>query len=176
MSHPFNQFGYCPKCGSNAFVEHNDKSKHCNQCGFTYYFNPSAATVAIIVNENNELLVCRRAKNPAKGTLDLPGGFLDMDETGEQGVIREVMEETGMDVCRTEYLFSLPNRYIYSDFEVHTLDLFYRCSVKNFEGLSAHDDAAEVFFIPLDRVNPEEFGLDSIRRGVIRFLSSCHSV
>ena len=171
MKHPFHQFAYCPKCGSNEFVVHNGKSKHCNQCGFTYYFNPSAATVAVIVNEKNELLVCRRAKEPAKGTLDLPGGFLDMDETGEQGVIREVKEETGMEVCRTEYLFSLPNRYLYSDFEVHTLDLFYRCQVERFDGLMANDDAAEVFFIPLDRVNPDEFGLDSIRRGVIKFLS-----
>ena len=73
MKHPFHQFAYCPKCGSNEFVVHNGKSKHCNQCGFTYYFNPSAATVAVIVNEKNELLVCRRAKEPAKGTLDLPG-------------------------------------------------------------------------------------------------------
>lgn len=171
MSHPFYQFGYCPKCGSQEFVERNEKAKHCNQCGFTYYFNSSAATVAIIVNEKNELLVCRRAKDPAMGTLDLPGGFVDMDETGEQGVIREVMEETGMKVNQTEYLFSIPNRYLFSDFEVHTLDLFYRCQVERFEGLMANDDAAEVFFIPLDRVNPNDFGLDSIRKGVIKFLS-----
>ena len=38
------------------------------------------------LNEKKELLVCRRAKEPAKGTLDLPGGFIDMNETGEEGV------------------------------------------------------------------------------------------
>ena len=43
---------------------------------FVYYFNPSSATVALILNERDELLVCRRAKEPAKGTLDLPGGKL----------------------------------------------------------------------------------------------------
>ena len=94
MKHPFYQFVYCPKCGSKEFVEQNDKAKHCRACGFTYYFNPSASTVAFILNERNELLVCRRAKEPAKGTLDLPGGFLDTYETGEEGVIREVKEET----------------------------------------------------------------------------------
>lgn len=52
------------------------------------------------MNERNELLVCRRAKDPAKGTLDLPGGFIDMAETGEEGVSREVKEETGMEVKR----------------------------------------------------------------------------
>ena len=99
------------------------------------------------------------------------GGHFEGKESPEECLLREVKEETGMEVCRTEYLFSLPNRYLYSDFEVHTLDLFYRCQVERFDGLMANDDAAEVFFIPLDRVNPDEFGLNSIRRGVIKFLS-----
>ena len=78
MEHPLNQFKYCPKCGSAAFEIHNEKSKQCTDCGFVYYFNPSSATVALILNEKDELLVCHRAKEPAKGTLDLPGGFIDL--------------------------------------------------------------------------------------------------
>jgi len=96
MEHPLSQFKYCPKCGSAHFEVHNEKSKQCADCGFVYYFNPSSATVALILNERDELLVCRRAKEPAKGTLDLPGGFIDMTETGEEGVAREVREETGL--------------------------------------------------------------------------------
>ena len=72
MEHPLSQFKYCPKCGSTRFEAHDFKSKQCADCGFVYYFNPSSATVALILNERNELLVCRRAKEPAKGTLDLP--------------------------------------------------------------------------------------------------------
>ncbi len=103
--HPLHLFKYCPECGSAHFEINNEKSKRCADCGFTYYFNPSAATVAFILNHKNELLVCRRGKDPAKGTLDLPGGFIDMAETGEQGVTREVFEETGLTVTETHYLF-----------------------------------------------------------------------
>lgn len=168
--HPLELFKYCPKCGSVHFEIRNEKAKKCADCGFVYYFNSSAATVAFIQNERKELLVCRRAKDPAKGTLDLPGGFIDMCETGEQGVAREVMEETGLKVAGTEYLFSLPNTYLYSGFLVHTLDLFYLCKVESDSRIQAMDDVAESFWVPLDRIRPEDFGLDSVREGVTRFL------
>ena len=81
--HPLEKFEYCPRCGSKHFVVHNEKSKLCENCGFVYYANPCSATAAFIINEKNELLVVKRAKEPAKGTLDLPGGFCDMYETAE---------------------------------------------------------------------------------------------
>lgn len=168
--HPLSQFRYCPKCGSSRFDIHNEKSRQCADCGFVYYFNPSSATVAFIVNSRDELLVCRRAKEPAKGTLDLPGGFVDLYETGEEGVIREVKEETGLQVVRTRYLFSLPNLYVYSEFTVHTLDMFFCCEVEDTLHYKAMDDAAALFFVPLKDIRPEEFGLGSIRRGLQLFL------
>lgn len=170
MEHPLSQFKYCPECGSAHFEIHNGKSKQCKDCGFVYYFNPSSATVALILNAQNELLVCRRAKEPAKGTLDLPGGFIDMEETGEEGVAREVMEETGMEVTRAEYLFSLPNLYLYSGFTVHTLDLFFCCRVNDTSHFKAMDDAADLFFLPLEEIRTEDFGLGSIRKGLNLFL------
>lgn len=168
--HPLSQFRYCPKCGSSRFDIHNEKSRQCADCGFVYYFNPSSATVAFIVNSRDELLVCRRAKEPAKGALDLPGGFVDLYETGEEGVIREVKEETGLQVVRTRYLFSLPNLYVYSGFTVHTLDMFFCCEVEDTLHYKAMDDAAALFFVPLKDIRPEEFGLGSIRRGLQLFL------
>lgn len=175
MEHPLSQFQYCPKCGSPRFEVHNAKSKQCPDCGFVYYFNPSSATVALIVNEQDELLVCRRGKEPAKGTLDLPGGFVDMFETGEEGVCREVKEETGMEVTHAEYLFSIPNIYIYSGFPVHTLDMFFRCTVKDLLHFKAMDDAADAFFLPIKNIRTEDFGLTSIRKGLQKFLGSHRS-
>lgn len=169
-NHPLSLFAYCPRCGSSHFFVHDFKSKRCEACGFEYYFNSAAATVAFIINEKDELLVCSRAKEPQKGTLDLPGGFIDMGETGEEGVAREVMEETGLKVVKAEYMFSLPNIYPFSGFEVHSLDLFFRCTVIADDCVHAMDDVAAATFIPLKDVDPDKFGLGSIRRGLIRLI------
>ena len=169
-NHLLSLFSYCPKCGAKAFVEDTEKSKRCEACGFVYFMNPSASTVAVIVDEGNRLLAVRRSKEPAKGTLDLPGGFCDCYETGEEGVRREVMEETGLEVIETRYLFSLPNMYRYSGLDIPTLDLFFLCKVKETEGAKAMDDAAEILWLPWEDVKPEDFGLKSISLGVARLL------
>ena len=69
-----------------------------------------------------------------------------------------------------DYLFSLPNLYVYSGMTIHTLDLFFRVEVAADKTAQADDDAADLMWIPLGELRPEEFGLGSIRRAVIRFL------
>lgn len=169
MEHPLHLFKFCPRCGSNHFAINDFKSKRCEDCGFTFYFNPQSATVALILNDKGELLVARRAKDPAKGTLDLPGGFSDSFETAEEGVKREVKEETGLSVESTKYLFSLPNKYLYSGFEEHTLDLFFLCRIDNGADIAAADDVESLRWMPIESINPQDFGLQSIRKGVEMF-------
>ena len=169
-NHLLQLFSFCPKCGSKRFVVDTVKSKRCEDCGFVYFMNPSASTVAVIVDDMDRLLVVRRSKEPAKGTLDLPGGFCDCYETGEEGVRREVMEETGLEVIETKYLFSLHNMYHYSGLDIPTLDLFFLCKVKDTTGAKAMDDAGEVLWLPWQDVNAADFGLKSISLGVARLL------
>jgi mutator protein MutT len=171
MKHPFDRFLFCPVCGSREFAANSPKSKRCGACGFELFMNASAANVALITNERGELLVTRRKKDPARGTLDLPGGFADPDETAEEGVMREVMEETGMSVVRVQYLFSLPNRYLYSGLSIPTLDMFFRCEVADTSNIKAMDDVAECLWMPLEDINPADFGLRSISEGVARFIA-----
>ena len=172
MKHPLELFCYCPKCGSSEFEIHNALSRHCANCGFTYYQNPRASTAAFILNGKGELLVARRAKDPAKGTLDLPGGFVDNNENAEQGMVREIREETGLKVeaDKVQYLFSIPNIYHYSGMDIHTLDLFFLCRVADDAEVMAADDAAELTWLPLREVYVERFGLRSIREAIHRFL------
>ena len=164
------KFGYCPVCGSSHFAQASPKSKRCGNCGFEYFMNPAAAVVAFITNGRGELLVERRKMEPAKGTLDLPGGFADVLETAEESVAREVMEETGLPVAEARYLFSLPNVYRYSGLDVQTLDMFFDCKVEDCSALKAGDDAAECFWVALGDIHTEQFGLRSVRQGLYQYL------
>ena len=172
MSHVLDKFKYCPICGSPHFEVNNVKSKKCADCGFVYYLNPSSATVALIINDKDELLVVRRKNEPGKDMLDMPGGFIDMYETGEEGVAREVKEETGLDATETNYLFSYPNTYLYSGFVVHTLDMFYLIKVKSLSHIEAMDDAAAYYWIPLKELDIDQFAFDSIKKGLQRFVQA----
>ncbi|MCC8133590.1 MAG: NUDIX domain-containing protein [Tannerellaceae bacterium] len=166
MNHPLDQFRYCPSCGDTHFEIRNEKAKQCSACGFVYYFNPSASTACFLKNRKGELLVVRRAKDPAIGTLDLPGGFADRYETAEESVVREIKEETGLVPVSCRYLFSLPNIYLFMGFSVHTLDLFFECVVDEFDHAAACDDAAEILILRPEELDPQKFGLDSIKKAV----------
>lgn len=170
MPHPLDKFAFCPVCGSSHFEVNDERSKRCADCGFTFYLNASAATVAVVLNAKDELLVVRRAKEPARGTLDLPGGFVDPGESITDGMLRELREEVGADAVIERFLFSYPNSYHFSGFDVPTADSFFLCQLHDENAITASDDAAEAFWLPLAAVRPEDFGLQSIRRGVERLL------
>ena len=123
------------------------------------------------MNASGDLLVCRRGKEPVKGTLDLPGGFVDGDESAEEAVSREIAEELKAKVTKVKYLFSLPNEYEYSGLTVPTLDMFFECTLEDLTNLQPSDDVADCFFVPVKDLKPELFGLKSIRKAVGMFVS-----
>ena len=86
-------FNHCPKCSHGGLAPDSVKSFRCPTCDFVFYLNPAAAVAGLVVNADGDLLVVVRNHEPAKGTWDLPGGFLEPGETCEQGLRREIREE-----------------------------------------------------------------------------------
>ncbi|MDR0419325.1 MAG: NUDIX domain-containing protein [Prevotellaceae bacterium] len=169
--HPANAFKFCPFCGGDKFVWDGVKSHKCSTCGKKLYFNPAAATVAIICNEKGELLLIRRKFDPAKGLLDLPGGFVDLGETAEHAVVREVKEELNLEVTSLSFFGSFPNQYLYGEVLYFTLDLTFICKVDDFSTIHAGDDAESYVFLSKEKVEVDQVGLSSIKNVVQEYIS-----
>ena len=171
MTKPSDVIKYCPRCGSSQFVYQDDKSFKCESCDFHFFINSAAAVAAIIENEDKEILLTIRAKEPEKGLLDLPGGFVDPGESAEEALRREVKEELNLEVTSMEYLTSYPNEYVFSGYSVYTIDLVFVCMVKDFGKLSVQDDVAGYQFLSYDEIDTKNIGLKSIRNIVKHYIS-----
>ncbi len=171
-THPKNTFKYCLCCGSNKVNYKPNNSLHCQACNFQFFVNAAAAVAVLILNEKGELLLTKRAFEPSKGTLDLPGGFVDINESAEQALRRELREELQVEVTNIQYLGSYPNEYVYSGLTIFTLDMAFACRAVDFKTLKANDDVADFAFYPLSEINLDKIGLTSIRNIIKDFINS----
>jgi len=172
MHYPKDIFKFCLRCGSGNFINNTFRSFECADCGFQYYVNSSAAVAAIIVNENNELLLAVRAFEPQKGMLDLPGGFVDPGESAEETIIREIKEELNLDIEEVTYFTSFPNEYLFSGLTVFTLDLAFICKVTDFSKIKCADDVSDYLFVTKENIDYSKIGGESIKRILKIFFNS----
>ncbi|RKZ13432.1 NUDIX hydrolase [bacterium] len=82
----------------------------CQDCGFIHYDNPRIV-VGAVASLDGQILLCRRAIEPRTGYWTVPGGFMENNETAEEGAIRETLEETGASIEVRDLLgiYSLPH-------------------------------------------------------------------
>ncbi len=128
-----NNFSFCPKCGGRKIEYVENKKWVCPDCGFRLYNNVAAAVGLVIVDENGNVLLEVRAKEPRKGFLALPGGFCNPSETAEEAAMRECTEELGAAPDEVCYLCSFPNIYDYKNIRYKTCDLFFTAKMHTAE-------------------------------------------
>jgi mutator protein MutT len=155
-THPVNVLKFCPRCGSPNFPATGSRSFQCADCSFNYYVNASAAVAVLLFNDKGELLLTRRAIEPHKGKLDLPGGFIDPMETAEQAARREIQEELGIEIHSLKYFCSYPNEYIFSGYSVFTLDMAFLAQTEQLNEMKAMDDISSFEFYKPHDVDLEE--------------------
>jgi 8-oxo-dGTP diphosphatase len=91
---------FCPACGAQLQAR---PPTTCTNCGASHWLNPWPCANGIVV-ENERVLLARRAHSPWHGLWGSPGGFCELGEHPAETVVREVREETGLDVEITGYL------------------------------------------------------------------------
>ena len=114
------------------------------------YPHPAVTTDCVIFGFNGErlqVLLIERGIEPYKGRWAFPGGFLKMDETAEEGALRELKEETGLENAYIQQLhtFSDPNR----DPRERVITIAYYALVR-IQEVKGGDDAAAARWFPLD--------------------------
>ena len=94
MEHPF-----CPRCGGRvqAMVRHGRTRPVCPACGYVHFANPRVAVVLFLADGGRTLLVKRKVA-PEKGRWALAAGFVELGEPPETAAVREMREETGLEV------------------------------------------------------------------------------
>lgn len=90
-------YRFCPHCATPLERQPagGRERLRCPTCGFTHWNNP-APVVAAVLEYEGRILLARNAAWPAR-VFALITGFLESGETAEQGVAREVKEETNLD-------------------------------------------------------------------------------
>ncbi len=137
-----NDFNFCPECGSKKIQNVNMRKWKCGECGFTLYNNVAAAVGLVIQSPEGKVLFERRAKEPRKGFLALPGGFVDPDESAEEACFRECKEELGVEPISVKFIATFPNVYEYKNILYKTCDIFYEAVLP--EGAELHAQEGEV--------------------------------
>lgn len=88
---------HCSYCGSR-FPTDASWPRYCHSCDNTSYLNP-IPVVVVLLPAGDGIIVIRRGIEPAKGTLTLPGGYMDTGESWQEAGARELLEETGIAVA-----------------------------------------------------------------------------
>ena len=91
--------GFCPHCGAALYVRMTEgrPRRVCSQCGCVHYEQLKVGAGALLERAGRLLLV-RRTREPFRGCWNLPAGYVEADEPPEEAAVREVREETGLEV------------------------------------------------------------------------------
>ncbi len=158
-----NSFRFCPRCGRRNAASREQAFFHCRGCGFCLYFNTATAVACFLMRDDGRLLFIRRANNPRKGKLSVPGGFVDSGESAEQALRREMFEEVNIRISGMEYLCSFPNMYNYRGITYSTVDIFFTARLSSGKA-SAMDEVASISWMKPCQVKTVHLAFPSVRK------------
>ena len=152
-------FTYCPKCAAKLEPKTILGEEHevCPACGWTHYEDPKVACLALLV-ESGRVLLVQRTVLPFSGKWSVPAGFVNAFELPEDAVVREVLEETGLDVRVVRLVTVLSGREHPRGADILLVYLVERVGGE----LHAGDDAGDAAWFALTALPPLAF--DSTRK------------
>lgn len=126
----------------------------CDHCGFVDYENPKIV-VGSVVRSDGQILLCRRAIEPRAGFWTIPAGYLELNETPEEGARREAREEAGADLALGGLLA------IYSVARISQVQLIYRATLAR-PGVAPGTESLEARLFAWDDIPWDELAFPSV--------------
>lgn len=156
---------YCPKCGGNLSVRYFEADKRtrkvCDDCGSIIYEHSKPCVGALVLKEGR-ILLTKRASEPFKEYWDIPGGFLERGEHPTEGIVRELQEETGLQVEPIEILDIFMD--FYGSEGDSTLNICYVCKVLGGKA-KAKSDAIDIKWFDIESL-PDDIAFEWSKRAL----------
>lgn len=169
MKNPNKAYVYCPLCGHKLVPSKGTSPLICSECNFHLYNNPKPCNGIIIENRSGEILLVKRKFPPKKNYWDLPGGFIDANESLEESVRREAKEELDIDLVVEEIIGIYHDYYVYQNIKYPTLGIVVTAkALKEIE--KASDDISQFKFFPKKEVLGQKLAFESLRRSLEDYL------
>ena len=126
----------------------------CDHCGFVAYENPKIV-VGSVVRFEDRILLCRRAIEPGRGRWTIPAGYLELNETPDEGAAREAFEEAGarIEIARLLAVYSVPR--------ISQVQLIYRARLTD-PAIFAGPESLEVQLVRPDEIPWDQLAFPSV--------------
>lgn len=136
--------------------EHRERVS-CLDCGHVFYENPKLVVGSVVAHEGR-VLMCRRSIEPRRGFWTLPAGYLELDETPEEGARREAREETCADIVLDGILA------IFSISRIAQVQIIFRGRFRDPADprIAAGDESLEVGLFDPDEIDPARIAFPTV--------------
>ncbi len=146
-------YKYCPICKERLSLSGNS-ILICSSCNHKIYNSPSPTVAVIIFNEQNQVLLGKRANDPDKGMWGTIGGFVDSGETFQQAALREVFEETSIKLSlnKLKYFSSYTGTYLFEGIKYNLVSNAFTYFLNFQPQLEPSDDITELKWFGKDKI------------------------
>src|SRR3989338_577410 len=162
-------YKFCPKCGG-ALEKKSHNLLQCLQCSYEFWVNPSPSASVIIENDQNEVLLVKRAVPPHQGAWDIPGGFMEPGESFIQAAKREIREELEVEIEITHLLGAYPDLYSYKGANNPCLSLISAAKITSGE-LKVADDFSGYRYFAKSKVLELQIAFTGVRAALREYIS-----
>lgn len=141
---------YCTECGTRLeTVEREDRERnYCGECNSIVYRNPKPVAW-LLVEHSGENLMVKRDHEPDRGKWDIPGGFVELEESFEEAARRELREETGV---RLEKQIQPVDTINFQRLNEHVVGIVFHAELEDRPEIEAGEEAMEARFWILEEL------------------------